>query len=52
LLGYSGTVYNSGNVTLTNVTVVNNLPVANTVVFGPTTLAPGVTANFRFIRQV
>jgi len=46
LLVYSGTVYNSGNVTLTNVTVVNNMPVANTVVYGPADLAPGVTANY------
>ncbi|MBN2506295.1 MAG: hypothetical protein JXQ71_06340, partial [Verrucomicrobia bacterium] len=41
LLEYSGTVANSGNITLTNVTVVNTMPAPNTVVFGPATLAPG-----------
>lgn len=43
---YSGTVFNIGNVTLTNVTVVNNLPAAGTPVFGPVTLAPGASMNF------
>ena len=38
----AGTVRNSGNVTLNNVTVVNGA----TTVFGPATLAPGATANF------
>jgi uncharacterized repeat protein (TIGR01451 family) len=42
---YTGTVRNSGNVTLNNVTVVNNQAVPNTVLTVPT-LAPGVSANF------
>jgi uncharacterized repeat protein (TIGR01451 family) len=46
-LAYSGTVTNTGNVTLNNVTVVNNTqPSPNTVVFGPVTLAPGAGAVF------
>lgn len=43
---YSGTVRNSGNVTLTNVYVVNNQPVPNSPVVGPFTLAPGAIQNF------
>ncbi|MDB6066279.1 MAG: hypothetical protein JWR26_2487 [Pedosphaera sp.] len=43
---YTGTVRNSGNVTLNNVVVVNNQPAPNTVVFTVPSLAPGVTANF------
>ena len=43
---FSGTVSNAGNITLTNVTVVNNRPTNNTPVFGPVTLAPGQSANF------
>jgi len=43
---FSGIVSNSGNVTLTNVTVVNSLPADNTPVFGPVTLAPGEIASF------
>ncbi len=45
-LVYTGTVTNAGNVTLTNVMVVNNMPVANTIVFGPTDLSPGAGASF------
>ncbi|HZR21665.1 MAG TPA: hypothetical protein VFE51_30565, partial [Verrucomicrobiae bacterium] len=45
-LTYTGTVRNSGNVTLKNVTVVNNHPAPNTVVFTTPSLAPGVSANF------
>jgi uncharacterized repeat protein (TIGR01451 family) len=45
-LVFSGTLANTGNVTLTNVFVVNNQPAPNTVVLGPITLAPGVTTNF------
>jgi uncharacterized repeat protein (TIGR01451 family) len=45
-LVYSGTVTNTGNVTLNNVFVVNNQPVPNTPVFGPVTLAPGAGATF------
>ena len=45
-LVFSGVVSNSGNITLTNVTVVNSLPAPNTVVFGPVDLAPGEQRNF------
>lgn len=45
-LVFSGTLANTGNITLTNVFVVNNQPAPNTVVLGPITLAPGVTTNF------
>jgi len=43
---FSGTVSNAGNITLTNVIVVNNRPTNNTPVLGPITLAPGQFANF------
>jgi uncharacterized repeat protein (TIGR01451 family) len=46
LITYSGTVSNSGNVTLNNVFVVNNQPFANTSIIGPLTLTQGATANF------
>jgi uncharacterized repeat protein (TIGR01451 family) len=46
LLTYSGTVRNSGNITLINVTVVNNFPVSNSPVIGPITLAPGESAPY------
>jgi uncharacterized repeat protein (TIGR01451 family) len=45
LLTYNGTVSNAGNITLTNVAVVNNLSGA-TPVFTAATLAPGAAANF------
>ena len=45
LLTYSGTVSNAGNVTLTNVVVLNNLT-GSTPVFTAATLAPGAAANF------
>ena len=45
-LNYSGTVTNTGNVTLTNVTVVSDRPAANTRIFGPANLAPGAGAVF------
>jgi uncharacterized repeat protein (TIGR01451 family) len=45
-LVFTGTVNNTGNITLTNVVVVNSLPEANTPVFGPVTLAPGQGASF------
>ena len=45
LLTYSGTVSNAGNITLTNVVVVNNLSGA-TPVFTTATLVPGAVANF------
>lgn len=40
-LTISGVVSNAGNIALTNVVVLNNQPVANTVLLGPTTLAVG-----------
>jgi trimeric autotransporter adhesin len=43
---FTGTVTNTGNVTLTNVFVFNNQPAPNTLVFGPVTLGPGAAANF------
>ena len=46
LLVFTGTVTNKGNITLTNVLVVNSRPAANTPVFGPVTLAPGAGTNF------
>ena len=45
-LTYSGTVQNTGNITLTNVVVVSSLPAPNTPVIGPLTLAPGGSTNF------
>lgn len=46
LLTYTGTVTNTGNITLTNVIVVDSQPAPNTVVFGPVNLAPGTGAIF------
>jgi uncharacterized repeat protein (TIGR01451 family) len=46
LFVFSGTVINSGNVTLTNVFVVNDSPTNNTPVIGPITLAPGARQDF------
>lgn len=46
LLEFSGTVLNTGNVTLVNIVVVNDRPAANTPVFTLASLAPGATANF------
>jgi uncharacterized repeat protein (TIGR01451 family) len=43
---FTGTVSNSGNVTLSNVFVVVNEPQPNTPVIGPITLAPGASAPF------
>jgi len=43
---YTGMVTNTGNVTLTNVVVVDNQPTPNTPVLGPITLAPGNATNF------
>ena len=42
---YTGTVRNAGDITLTNVWVVNNAPVTNTLA-GPLTLAPGAVSGF------
>ncbi|SPE61533.1 hypothetical protein SBV1_730006 [Verrucomicrobia bacterium] len=52
ILTYSGTVSNAGNVTLTNVIVVNNRPASNTVILTLASLAPGATANFTGTYQV
>ncbi len=46
LFTYTGSVSNAGNVTLNNVFVVDNLPVPNTPVIGPITLAPGASFSF------
>jgi hypothetical protein len=46
LLIFTGLVTNTGDTLLTNVMVFNNQPVSNTVVFGPTSLAPGESVNF------
>ncbi|MBE7499193.1 MAG: hypothetical protein HS113_02570 [Verrucomicrobiales bacterium] len=46
ILTYTGTVRNTGNITLTDIVVVNNQPAANTVIFTAASLAPGATANF------
>ncbi len=46
ILTYSGTVSNAGNITLTNIIVVNNWPVSNMVVFTAASLAPGAVTNF------
>jgi uncharacterized repeat protein (TIGR01451 family) len=43
---FSGIVSNAGNITLTNVIIVNDRPTNNTPVFGPVTLAPGQSTNF------
>ncbi len=45
-LSYSGTVRNAGNITLTNVFVVNDHPSNHTPVLGPFTLAPNQVTNF------
>ena len=46
LFAFTGSVSNSGNVTLTNVLVFNSQPSNDTPVFGPVTLAPGARTNF------
>ena len=50
LLVFSGTVSNTGNVTLTNVVVVNNQPAPNTTVFTRSSLAPGEVADRKSTR--
>lgn len=45
-LTYSGSVTNTGNVTLTNVVVISDQPAPNTTVFSAATLAPGAGARF------
>src|SRR6185436_14867394 len=46
LLTYSGMVSNAGNVSLTDVYIVNSVPTNNSPVFGPVTLAPGDFLNY------
>src|ERR1035437_9426055 len=46
LVGYSGSVSNTGNVTLTNVFVLSSQPSDHTAVLGPLSLAPGAAAVF------
>src|SRR5205085_1721153 len=46
IMTYTGTVTNTGNVSLVNVFVVSSQPVANTAVIGPITLAPGGSMSF------
>jgi len=43
---YSGTVSNSGDVTLTNIVVVNNQPAPNTPAFTTSSLAAGASVTF------
>ena len=46
LLTYTGTVKNTGNITLTNIVVVDDQPAPDTRVFSLASLAPGATAGF------
>lgn len=46
LLTFTGTLANMGNITLSNIVVVNDQPAANTVVFRARTLVPGQVTNF------
>ena len=46
LVGFSGSVSNTGNVTLTNVFVLSSQPSNGTLVLGPISLAPGAAATF------
>jgi uncharacterized repeat protein (TIGR01451 family) len=46
LLTFTGTVANTGNVTLTNIVVVNSQPAPNTTVFTRAFLAPGEVVSF------
>jgi len=46
VLGFGGTVTNVGEITISNVVVVNDQPSPNTLVFGPATLLPGEGAAF------
>ena len=43
---FTGTLTNTGNVTLTNVIVVNSQPVPGTPILGPITLLPGAGTSF------
>lgn len=46
MLAWTGSITNAGSLALSNVIVLNSQPVANTLVFGPATLAPGAGAFF------
>ena len=46
VVGFSGSVTNTGNVTLTNVFVLSSQPSSNTLLLGPIALAPGAAAIF------
>jgi hypothetical protein len=46
ILTFSGTVTNTGNITVTNVVVRRVTPAPNTVIFSVPSLAPGASANF------
>jgi hypothetical protein len=46
LFTFTGTVVNTGDVTLRDVFVVNSKPANNTAVVGPLTLAPGEAKDF------
>ena len=46
VLLFSGTVSNAGNVTLTNIIIINDHPTNRTPVLGPITLAPRQGTNF------
>ena len=46
LVGFSGSVTNTGNVTLTNVFVLSSQPSSNTLLLGPIALAPGAATVF------
>jgi len=52
ILTYSGTVTNSGNITLTNIVVIDDRPASNTVIFTVAVLLPGATTNFSGSYQV
>jgi len=46
ILAYTGSVTNLSDLTLTNVFVLNDKPAPGTLVFGPSSLAPGQGATF------
>ena len=46
LFTFTGTVWNAGNVTLTNVFVYNSMPISGTRLIGPITLVPGASSRF------
>ncbi len=46
MLTFTGIISNSGDISLTNVVVLNDKPAPNTPVLGPVTLAPGAFVRF------